>query len=101
VWTTPQLSQLPLLIGMGIFATAGHMMLVRGFAATDASLVMTFEFSKLPFATLIAVWFFGESVDMWSWIGAAIIISSAVYITRREALAKAAEREAEAIRAHR
>ncbi|MEQ1649992.1 MAG: DMT family transporter, partial [Hyphomicrobiaceae bacterium] len=33
VWTTPQLSQLPLLIGMGIFATAGHMMLVRGFAA--------------------------------------------------------------------
>lgn len=100
VWTTPQLSQLPLLLGMGIFATAGHMMLVRGFAATEASLVMTFEFSKLPFATLIAFWFFGESVDIWSWVGAAIIIGSAVYITRREALAKAAERDAAATNTH-
>lgn len=85
VWNWPPVAQIPLIIGMGIFATAGHLMLVRGFAATDASLVMTFEFSKLPFATAIAYFFFAETVDLWTWVGAIIIIGSATYITRREA----------------
>jgi len=28
---------------------------------------------------------FGETIDIWTWIGALIIFASAVYITRREA----------------
>jgi hypothetical protein len=62
---------------------------VRGYAATEASLAMTFEFSKLPFAVGIAYLAFGEVIDAWTWIGAVIIFASAVYITRREARLRA------------
>lgn len=85
VWSWPPLTVVPLLLGMGLCATLGHVTLVRGFAATDASLVMTFEFSKLPFAVTVAYLAFGETIDIWTWIGAFVIFASAVYIARREA----------------
>jgi drug/metabolite transporter (DMT)-like permease len=85
VWTWPSLDALPSLIGMGVCAVLAHVTLVRGYAATEASLAMTFEFSRLPFAVVIAYLAFGEAIDRWTWIGAFIIFASAVYITRREA----------------
>ena len=85
VWSWPPLSVLPLLLGMGLCATLGHITLVRGFAATDASLVMTFEFSKLPFGVAVAYMVFGETIDLWTWFGALVIFASAVYVARREA----------------
>ena len=89
VWRWPTLAMLPALIGMGVCAVLGHVTVVRGYAATDASLAMTFEFSKLPFAVGIAYLAFGEVIDAWTWIGALIIFASAVYITRREARLRA------------
>lgn len=86
VWTWPSLDVLPVLLGMGGCAVLGHMALTRAYALLDASLVMTFEFSRLPFATAIAYLAFGELIDTWTWVGASIIFASAVYITRREAL---------------
>lgn len=88
VWSWPPMSVVPLLLGMGLCATLGHLTMVRAFAAMDASLVLTFEFTKLPFTALIAWLAFGEVVDAWTWIGATIIFASAVYIARREAALK-------------
>jgi drug/metabolite transporter (DMT)-like permease len=85
VWNWPTLAMLPPLLGMGVCAVVGHVALVRGYAATDASLAQTFEFSRLPFTVAIAYVAFGETIDIWTWIGALIIFASAVYITRREA----------------
>ncbi len=88
VWQWPTAELIPYLIGMGICAVLGHMSMVRGFASADASLVFTFEFSRLPFAVGLAWIFFGEPTDVWTWVGAAIIFASAAYITRREAQLK-------------
>ena len=85
VWRWPTLDMLPPLLGMGVCAVVGHVALVRGYAATDASLAQTFEFSRLPFTVAIAYVAFGETIDIWTWIGALIIFASAIYITRREA----------------
>jgi len=85
VWTWPTAAMLPAIAGMGLCAVLGHVCLVRGFAATDASLAMTFEFTKLPFAVGIAYLAFGETIDLWTWVGALIIFASSIYITRREA----------------
>jgi len=85
VWRWPTIDALVPLLGMGITAVLGHVTLVRGYAATDASLAMTFEFSRLPFAVAIAYLVFGETIDAWTWIGALIIFASAAYITHREA----------------
>ena len=70
---------------MGVCAVVGHVALVRGYAITDASLAQTFEFSRLPFTVAIAYVAFGETIDVWTWVGALIIFASAIYITRREA----------------
>lgn len=85
VWETPGIEYLPVILTIGFTAVLGHYCLMRGFASTEASLVMTFDFSRLPFAVLIGWWMFGEVTDIWTWVGAAVIFASAVYITRREA----------------
>lgn len=85
VWQNPGIEYLPVILTIGLTAVLGHYCLMRGFASTEASLVMTFDFSRLPFAVLIGWWMFGEVTDIWTWVGAAVIFASAVYITRREA----------------
>ena len=39
---------------------------------------------RLPFVALIGFLAFGEKPDVWTWLGAAVIVSSSVYITHRE-----------------
>jgi len=85
VWRTPPLETLPYLLALGAVAILGHMALVRGLARIDASLVMTLEFSRLPFAVLLGYVVFGELIDHWTWLGALVIFASGLYITRREA----------------
>ncbi len=99
VWKWPTLELLPVISVVGLTGVLGHVCLMRGFRATDASLVLTFEFSRLPFTVALGFFLFGELIDVWTWVGAAIIFASAVYIVRREARLRAearkkAEREA-------
>ncbi|PPR18077.1 MAG: Riboflavin transporter [Alphaproteobacteria bacterium MarineAlpha9_Bin7] len=83
-WQTPIGIQWIWLIGLGIIATVGHQSMVRSFALADATAVAPFEFMRLPFVALIAFLAFGENPDVWTWVGAAVIVSSSVYITHRE-----------------
>ncbi len=85
VWRWPEPELWPTLVGLGAVAVIGHLALVRGYLAMDASLAMTFKFSRLPFAVLFGYLAFGETIDAWTWIGALIIVTAAAYITRREA----------------
>jgi drug/metabolite transporter (DMT)-like permease len=85
VWEWPPLELWWQLVLMGLFAVLGHMVLVRGYAVTDASLAMTFKFSRLPFAVLVGYLAFGELIDGWTWVGAIIIFTAAAFVTHREA----------------
>lgn len=84
VWEWPVLSLWPYLTAMGACACLGHVFMVRAFNAGDASLVATFDFSRLPFAVVIGMYFFGEATDMWTWVGAVIIFGAAFFVTRKE-----------------
>jgi drug/metabolite transporter (DMT)-like permease len=95
VWTWPTWDALLPVLGMALNAVIGHISLVRGYAATEASLAMTFEFSRLPFTVAVAYLAFGELIDMWTWVGAFVIFCSAAYITRREAKLAAQRRRAQ------
>jgi len=85
VWQWPAPEVWPWLVAMGPVATLGHVMLARAFAATEASIVMGVDFARLPFAVLYGFLLFGEIIDVWTWVGAAIIFASSIYIARREA----------------
>lgn len=93
-WSWPTLDQWLLLVVLGLFTLLSHMSLVRGYVATDASLVMTFKFSRLPFAVLLGYIFFGETISTTTWIGAFIIFAAGIYIARREAVARREVRHA-------
>lgn len=95
VWRTPTWELLPIITVVGLTGVLGHMCLARAFRAADASLVLTLEFSRLPFAVALGFVMFGELIDMWTWVGAAIIFASAVYIARREAKLRAEARKKE------
>jgi drug/metabolite transporter (DMT)-like permease len=88
VWEWPQAWMWPYLMGMGLAAVLGHMALVRGYMAIDASLVMTFKFVRLPIAVLLGFLAFGETIDAWTWVGAFVIFGASAYVTRREAQLK-------------
>jgi len=95
VWTWPTWELLFPISIVGLTGVLGHVCLMRGFRAADASLVLTFEFSRLPFTVALGFLMFGELIDFWTWIGAFIIFCSAVYIARREARLRAEARKKE------
>ncbi len=86
VWVTPPVHTWPLILLLGFFATMGHLCLTRAFFCMDASSVTALDFSRLPFVAVIAWLVFSETPDIWTWIGAAVIVSATVYITHREAV---------------
>ena len=64
--------------------------LMRGFAATDATIVLAFNFVRLPTAALAGFVFFAEIPEIWVWVGGGVIFASSVLLAKRE---NAAERE--------
>ncbi|MGF1502049.1 MAG: DMT family transporter [Paracoccaceae bacterium] len=69
---------------MGALGMLGHITLARALRAADASIVMGADFARLPFAVLFGWLLFGELIDLWTWIGAALIFAAAFYAARRE-----------------
>jgi drug/metabolite transporter (DMT)-like permease len=92
VWTTPPPHTWPLIFLLGLLATIGHQALTRAFAATDTSIVMSFDYGRLPFVALISWFVFGELPDLWTWVGAAVIVGASTYIAHREATVARARR---------
>lgn len=84
-WESPSGHEWFWLVGLGLIATLAHQSVARSFALADATAVVPFEFMRLPFVAFIGFMAFDETPDIWTWIGAGVIVSSSVYITHREA----------------
>jgi len=92
VWQWPAGETWLWLAMLGAVATIAHLAINRAFIASDASYVMPFGFVQLPAVAIMAFFMFGEVSDALTWVGAAIIFASGIYIARREAaMAKTGE----------
>ena len=89
-WNAVAWSHVPWIIVVGVFSSLATLCIIRAFAAADASVIMPFNFLKLPFAVVIGIIWFTEQPDLWTVVGAVIIFSSTWYIARREARQNAA-----------
>lgn len=87
-WQWPPLEAWSLLVGMGLSGTLGHLCYVRSLQMADASAVMPFDYTRLLFAAVLGWLFFSELPDLWTWVGAAVIVASALYIAHRETVAR-------------
>ena len=86
LWVSPSPLQWLLLILIGMLTTIGMVCFVRGFAVGEASIVGPMEYTRLIYAALIGYFVFAEIPDAWTWVGAAIIVASTLYVARHEAM---------------
>ncbi|MDX1540787.1 MAG: DMT family transporter [Geminicoccaceae bacterium] len=85
VWITPTAEQLIWCALLGVAGSIGHLCLTRALKVADATVVVPFDYLRLPVVAVIAFVVFGEQPDLWTWIGGAIVAGSGIYIARREA----------------
>jgi drug/metabolite transporter (DMT)-like permease len=83
-WTWPTAQGWGLLVGSGLFGGLGHFCLIRALRLAPASVVAPFSYSALIWATLFGFVIWSDWPDFWTWVGAAIIIGSGLYIFHRE-----------------
>jgi drug/metabolite transporter (DMT)-like permease len=72
------------LLLIGLSGTIAQYSLSQSLKETDPTAVLPFDFLKLIWTALLGVWFFSETPDLYTWIGAAVIFSSGLFIAHRE-----------------
>ncbi len=84
-WRTPEAAlDVMLLISLGIFGGFGHYFIVKALQRGPAAVVAPLNYGQLVGTVVIGYFIFHEFPDLWTWIGAAVIISSGLYIFFRE-----------------
>jgi drug/metabolite transporter (DMT)-like permease len=85
VWQPLGLASLALLCLVGVLGTLGQYFVIRTYRLIEATQAEPVDYIKLLIATAIGFVGFGEWPDVWVFVGAFIIITATLYITRREA----------------
>jgi len=83
-WQWPVGEQWLWLMAIGVLGSLGHLCMVRALALADITAVMSIDFFRLVWSALIGVYFFGDQMQLATWLGAAIIFASGLYIIFRE-----------------
>jgi len=84
-WQWPTVLEWLLLIGVGVLGALSQMFWIRAFRAGEASAVAPFDYLRLPIAATIGFVGFSELPTIWTFVGAAVIVASTLYIAHREA----------------
>ena len=73
-----------LFLGLGLLGGGGHYLVIRAFQSAPAAVIAPLGYAELVGTTTLGYLIFGNFPDLWTWIGAAIIIASGLYIALRE-----------------
>jgi drug/metabolite transporter (DMT)-like permease len=84
MWVSPTSSQWMMLIGIAVLNVAAQNCLNRSYAAADASYVLPFDFLRLPLSVMAGVLLFSEKPDLWTIVGAIVILAAIYYATKHE-----------------
>ena len=84
VWQNPEPWVWFWLVFIGVVGTIGQIGVAEALRITEATAIMPFDFLKLIWAAALGYILFAEQPDQYTWIGAAIIFSSGMYIAYRE-----------------
>lgn len=87
-WVWPNMYQIFLLIIVGALATFAQQLLMRAYKVGEVTEILPYDFLRLIWASLYGLLLFNEKPELNIYIGAAIILASAVYIAWREQIYK-------------
>ena len=85
-WLPVTNQQWLLLILLGAIAIAGHYLITKAYDYAEASLLSPFNYTEMIMAVVAGWYFFGDFPDNWTFVGVAILIGCAIYISMRERL---------------
>ena len=88
-WQTPQWTDLLWFVAAGLCGTLGHMCQQNGYQLADITLLQPIGFLSLLWNALLGYFLFFQQPDIWTFVGAAVIFASALYISHREAVRRA------------
>jgi drug/metabolite transporter (DMT)-like permease len=70
----PDAQSLPYLLVIGCAGLSAHFCITNALSLAPAALVVPIDFARLPFIALLAWLIYGESVEIWLFVGAALIL---------------------------
>jgi drug/metabolite transporter (DMT)-like permease len=88
VWVNPSSSQWTMMASIGVFACIGHLFLILSLKYADASKLAPFSYFEIITNIIIGYYFFNDFPDNFTFLGLFIIITSGIYISRRESIVK-------------
>jgi S-adenosylmethionine uptake transporter len=84
-WKAPEAGwELALLVGMAACAALGELMVIRALEIAQAIVVAPVHYSLIIWGTFYGWLVFDQLPDRWTWLGAAIIVATGLYIMHRE-----------------
>ena len=83
-WEWPGWEEFLWLIGTGVAAAMNMYAISRALRIGTASQTAPWDFTRLPFVAVVAYLWFDQISQIWTWLGAAVIFSSVIYVTWRE-----------------
>ncbi|WP_282610640.1 DMT family transporter [Pelagibius sp. Alg239-R121] len=95
-WRDPTLEEVLWLALTAVFATTGHYTLTKAFRAAPITVTQPIAFLQLLWAALLGMAVFDEALDPFVFLGGAIVIGAATYISHRETLAARRRKQLEA-----
>lgn len=92
-WQAPaRLAHWLILVVVGLLGGLGHYFVARALVWAPASLVAPFQYVQLIGAALLGYLAFGDVPSVWTWVGAAVVIASGLYVAWRGARGGSARR---------
>lgn len=90
-WVTIRGDDVALILGVGIAGALGQYAITEAFRTGEASSIAPLEYSALLWGVLLDFSLWGVLPDGMTWVGAAIIVFSGLYLLRRERIHTEAE----------
>ncbi len=82
-WPTTNL-EIVLLVGIAVLAALAELLVIKALEVAQAVVVAPLQYTLLIWGTMYGFLVFGQLPDLWTWIGALIIVATGLYTLHRE-----------------
>jgi drug/metabolite transporter (DMT)-like permease len=83
-WVAPTLADTPWIAALAGGSLFAHFCMTRAFKLADATVVVPIDFMRLPLIAVVGALAYGEPLDPWVFVGAAIIFVGTYFSLSRE-----------------
>ncbi len=90
-WRWPSMADLVPLFLIGLLSAANQVLFIKGMAVGEAAVLAPIDYARLVLSVIAGLLVFGEWPDVFTWLGAGVIVVSTLYITIREIQSKRAK----------